>query len=29
MPLLGRQAGTQVFRDVDENPADETHRKSQ
>jgi anti-anti-sigma factor len=24
MPLLGRQAGTQVFRDVDENPADET-----
>jgi hypothetical protein len=29
MPLLGRQAGTQVLRDVDENPADETHRKSQ
>jgi SulP family sulfate permease len=24
MPLLGRQAGTQVFRDLDENPADET-----
>jgi SulP family sulfate permease len=24
MPLLGRQAGTQVFRDFDENPADET-----
>ncbi len=24
MPLLGRQAGTQVFRDIDENPADET-----
>ena len=25
MPLLGRQAGTQVFRDLDENPADETY----
>jgi len=24
MPLLGRQAGTQIFRDLDENPADET-----
>jgi len=24
MPLLGRQAGTQVFRDLDENPTDET-----
>jgi sulfate permease, SulP family len=24
MPLLGRQAGTQVFRDLDENPADAT-----
>ena len=24
MPLLGRQAGTKVFRDLDENPADET-----
>jgi sulfate permease, SulP family len=24
IPLLGRQAGTQVFRDLDENPADET-----
>jgi sulfate permease, SulP family len=24
MPLLGRQAGTQVFRNLDENPADET-----
>jgi sulfate permease, SulP family len=24
MPLLGRQAGTQVFRELDENPADET-----
>jgi SulP family sulfate permease len=24
MPLLGRQAGTQVFRDLDEHPADET-----
>jgi sulfate permease, SulP family len=24
MPLLGRQAGTQVFRDLDENPDDET-----
>jgi sulfate permease, SulP family len=24
MPLLGRQQGTQVFRDLDENPADET-----
>jgi sulfate permease, SulP family len=24
MPLLGRQAGTQVFRDLEENPADET-----
>ncbi len=24
MPLLGRQAGTQVFRDLDDNPADET-----
>ena len=24
MPLLGREAGTQVFRDLDENPADET-----
>ncbi len=24
MPLLGRQPGTQVFRDLDENPADET-----
>ena len=24
MPVLGRQAGTQVFRDLDENPADET-----
>jgi sulfate permease, SulP family len=24
MPLLGRQAGTQVFRDLDENPGDET-----
>ncbi len=24
MALLGRQAGTQVFRDLDENPADET-----
>jgi sulfate permease, SulP family len=24
MPQLGRQAGTQVFRDLDENPADET-----
>jgi sulfate permease, SulP family len=24
MQLLGRQAGTQVFRDLDENPADET-----
>jgi sulfate permease, SulP family len=24
MPLLGRQSGTQVFRDLDENPADET-----
>jgi sulfate permease, SulP family len=24
MPLLGRQAGTQVFRDLNENPADET-----
>jgi sulfate permease, SulP family len=24
MPLLGRQAGTQVFRDLDGNPADET-----
>jgi sulfate permease, SulP family len=25
MPLLGRQAGTQVFRDLDENPGDETY----
>jgi sulfate permease, SulP family len=25
MPLLGRQTGTQVFRDLDENPADETY----
>ncbi len=24
MPLLGRQAGTQVFRDLEENPTDET-----
>ena len=24
MPLLGREAGTQVFRDLEENPADET-----
>jgi anti-anti-sigma factor len=24
MPLLGRQTGTQVFRDLDENPGDET-----
>jgi sulfate permease, SulP family len=24
MPLLGRQGGTQVFRDLDENPGDET-----
>jgi SulP family sulfate permease len=24
MPLLGRQPGTQVFRDLDEHPADET-----
>ncbi|HKP21696.1 MAG TPA: sulfate permease [Thermoleophilaceae bacterium] len=24
MPMLGRQAGTEVFRDLDENPADET-----
>jgi sulfate permease, SulP family len=24
MPLLGRQSGTQVFRNLDENPADET-----
>ena len=24
MPLLGRQPGTQVFRELDENPADET-----
>ena len=24
LPLLGRQPGTQVFRDLDENPADET-----
>ena len=24
MPLLGRQPGTQVFRDLDENPSDET-----
>ena len=24
MPLLGREPGTQVFRDLDENPADET-----
>ena len=24
MPLLGREAGTQVFRDVDANPGDET-----
>ena len=24
MPLLGREAGTQVFRDLDENPGDET-----
>ncbi len=24
MPLLGRQAGTQVFRELDENPGDET-----
>ena len=24
MPLLGRQPGTQAFRDLDENPADET-----
>jgi sulfate permease, SulP family len=24
MPLLGRQVGTQVFRELDENPADET-----
>jgi high affinity sulfate transporter 1 len=24
MPLLGREAGTQVFRDLDENPRDET-----
>jgi SulP family sulfate permease len=24
MPLLGRQPGTQVFRDLDENPGDET-----
>jgi len=24
MPLLGREAGTQVYRDLDENPADET-----
>jgi MFS superfamily sulfate permease-like transporter len=24
MPLLGRQRGSQVFRDLDENPADET-----
>ena len=26
MPLLGRQAGTQIFRELDENPADETFR---
>jgi SulP family sulfate permease len=25
MPLLGREAGTQVFRDLDEYPEDETH----
>ena len=25
MPLLGREAGTQVFRDLDEHPDDETH----
>ena len=25
MPLLGREAGTQVFRDLDENPGDETY----
>lgn len=25
MPLLGREAGTQVFRDLDEHPEDETH----
>src|SRR5207342_2520935 len=25
MPLLGRQAGTQVFRDLDQNPGDETY----
>ena len=24
MPLLGREPGTQVFRDLDENPGDET-----
>ena len=24
MPLLGREPGTQVFRDVDDNPGDET-----
>jgi MFS superfamily sulfate permease-like transporter len=24
MPLLGREPGTQVFRDLDENPDDET-----
>jgi sulfate permease, SulP family len=24
MPMLGREAGTQVFRDLDENPGDET-----
>jgi anti-anti-sigma factor len=24
MPLLGREAGTQVYRDLDENPGDET-----
>ena len=24
MPLLGREAGTRVFRDLDENPGDET-----
>jgi high affinity sulfate transporter 1 len=25
MPLLGREAGTQVFRDLEENPSDETY----
>ena len=28
MPLLGRQPGTQVFRELDENPGDETSRAS-